>query len=68
MTTAVTIDAHAGWPVKVEQIDTASGAVRSTTTVLPNTQQTFHIWDGSDIRAHEMRRDELPAPPAEVEK
>lgn len=30
MTTKVTVDAHAGWPVKVEAIDTYDGESKTT--------------------------------------
>jgi hypothetical protein len=52
MTTSVTIDAHAGWPVEVktESIDTATGNVTVGTKIVdPGTQQTFYIYTNHNI-------------------
>jgi hypothetical protein len=60
MTTKVTIDAHAGWPVRVVATD-RSGAgepVRSEMTMPPNTACDFYIHSTRSLTI-----EELPHPP-----
>lgn len=62
MTTAVTVDAHAGWPVKVTLIDQSSDGLTQSETVqvvAANTKQTFYIWNGRDIELHELQSGEV---------
>lgn len=51
MTTKVTVDAHAGWPVAVVTRDGEAGYPASYTTHLvePNTSRDFYIHSGSRI-------------------
>lgn len=51
MTTKVTVDAHAGWPVMVTIKRGEPGAVKavSTETVEPNTVRDFYIHSGMQI-------------------
>lgn len=51
MTTKVTVDAHAGWPVEVTQLQGEPNAVRTwvVTTVPPRTTQDFYIHSGNVI-------------------
>jgi len=58
MTTAVTVDAHAGWPVRVTLIDQSPDGMtqsESVQIVAANTKQTFHVWNGRDIKVHELQ-------------
>jgi hypothetical protein len=56
MTTTVTVDAHAGWPVKVDAIDSYEG--RSETTelavVAPHTVQHFYATSTRQIVVTEL--------------
>jgi hypothetical protein len=58
MTTKVTVDAHAGWPVQVTQIslDTEGNPAghETKTTVPPNTVQDFYIHSTMKIECKEM--------------
>lgn len=57
MTTKVTVDAHAGWPVKVDSLDQnpdGSLALISEATVSPNTQRDFYVWQGRILHVTEM--------------
>lgn len=58
MTTKVTVDAHAGWPVKVETINPKTGEVDGVHIVPPKTTADFFIYDTRDIRVHEVQPDE----------
>lgn len=51
MTTAVTIDAHAGWPVEVELRKGEPGTpdVFETKIIAPNTKETVYIHSGCSI-------------------
>jgi hypothetical protein len=58
MTTKITVDTHAGWPVKVIRVDDATGEwVGEPTVVPPNAQQEFYLWAGSDLLLHEVQPD-----------
>lgn len=48
MTTAVTVDAHAGWPVEVQTRYKIDGLI-TPTVVEPNTARVFYIHDGLEI-------------------
>lgn len=58
MTTKITVDAHAGWPVKVYALDSYDGSVKETllATVPPKTTQDFFATQSREIRAVEDRR------------
>lgn len=53
MTTKVTIDAHAGWPVEVKSIRGELGQPKTfdTTIVEPNTVKDFYIHSGCAIQS-----------------
>lgn len=57
MTTKITVDAHAGWPVRVTRIE---GAGQSHSIVEPNSAQDFYIHSTLDLRIHEVQSDETP--------
>lgn len=50
MTTKVTIDAHAGWPVRVTPI----GGNYPVQTVEPNTVREFSVHSGTDLLIQEL--------------
>ncbi len=57
MTTSVTVNAHAGWPVKVILVDRDIDGVPKnfTITEVPAyTIQDFNVWDGRTIEIYEM--------------
>ena len=56
MTTKVTVDAHAGWPVKVEAIDTLNGKTEATDigTVPPHEKRDFYATSTRQIVVTEM--------------
>lgn len=57
MTTRITVDAHAGWPVRVTTVDRLqNGALARTETIVkPHTEMSFHVWDTRDIEIHEVQ-------------
>ena len=57
MTTTVIVEANHGWPVDVTPI--TEGRLNSTIRVLPNTKQTFYVWNGQDLLIHEVQPEEL---------
>lgn len=57
MTTKVTVDAHAGWPVRVTSIMAGGQTVRE---VVANTVEDFFVHSGCDFRIHEIQPDEQP--------
>jgi hypothetical protein len=56
MTTKVTVDAHAGWPVKVEAIDTYDGESKTTElAVVPAFEKRdFYVTSTRQIVVTEM--------------
>jgi hypothetical protein len=65
MTTKITVDAHAGWPVSVIRYD--MGTFRSEEIVKPHTTSDFFVWDGSVLHIEERpipREPEMPLHPA----
>ena len=58
MTTKVTVDAHAGWPVRVTKItfDSTGETGRSDEVVKPNTTQDFYVHSNMRIAVEEMQR------------
>lgn len=65
MTTRITVHADHGWPVLVTAFSRASVGTAETASeagiVQPGTSQDFHVWDGHDLRVHEIQPGELPA-------
>lgn len=59
MTTKVTVDAHAGWPVEVVIVDDYSDReiTENTETVAPNTARDFYATQNRSFRIREMPRD-----------
>jgi hypothetical protein len=60
MTTKITVDAHAGWPVLVTLIDLSEGGTgigQTETTVAPHTTQDFYITSLRMIRCLELPHD-----------
>lgn len=56
MTTRVTIDAHAGWSVRVEKIDPKTGEhLFKDETVEPGSVRDFYVHDGMAIIVTEMK-------------
>ena len=68
MTTRVTVDAHAGWPVKVIRINDKDGNwIGEPEIVAPHTVKDFYVWDGQDLLIAEQTesgRVDKPAEPA----
>ena len=67
MTTKVTVDAHAGWPVEVYALDSYGGSVKETLlgTVQPGEVREFHATSSREIRAVEIcKPSDTYAPPA----
>lgn len=58
MTTKVEVDAHAGWPVKVEALDTLDGDVKATLLAeVPAGQvMEFHATDTRQILVTELKQ------------
>jgi hypothetical protein len=58
MTTNVTIDAHAGWPVQVirRSRNAAPGKDGEEIIVNPLTTQVVAIWDDNELLIREMKR------------
>ena len=57
MTTKVTIDAHAGWPVEVTVIDTINGKETSKVEVVePNTVRDHYVFDTRHLIIKELRK------------
>ena len=60
MTTAVTVDAHAGWPVDVAQIMTdvdGNEVARNIITVPANTVMTFYCHSSMKLEIEEGKRE-----------
>lgn len=60
MTTAVTVDAHAGWPVEVEQIQLGADGKpnASTKLVVPaNSKMTFYAHSTMELHVRELKND-----------
>lgn len=66
MTTKITVNAHAGWPVAVFALDSFPGTVTESYlgTVPPGEQQDFYCTDAREIRCVEVDRPDWPARPA----
>ena len=57
MTTRVTVDAHAGWPVRVTALE---GTGQTIYSVEPNATRDFYVHSSMDLRIHEVQPDEKP--------
>ena len=59
MTTKVTVDAHAGWPVKVEAIDTYNGESKTSELgiVPPYENRDFYVTNTRQIVVTEMPKE-----------
>lgn len=57
MTTKITVDAHAGWPVKVTVLDRTSDGTQTENivTVPPHTVQDFYVHSHRDLRIQEVQ-------------
>lgn len=57
MTTKITVDAHAGWPVDVHALDFFRGRVteKLLATVQPGEVVDFCVWDTRELRVVELR-------------
>lgn len=57
MTTKVTVQANNGWPVRVALIDTNAAPGRNNEYVIVEAgeQRDFSVWDGRDLRIHEIQ-------------
>ncbi len=60
MTTKITVDAHAGWPVKVVKI-AKEGSSGSVEIVPANEKRDFYVHSGLDLLVSEVKKDALPA-------
>ena len=61
MTTKVTVDAHAGWPVQVELIDQYPGQEEPTISVeivAPHTARDFFIHSSRVLKATELKMED----------
>lgn len=59
MTTKVTVDAHAGWPVRVTQKSLPSGTAADREVIVPpGTVQDFYVHSNMEIEVTELARDE----------
>lgn len=57
MTTSVIVDAHSGWPVKVEAIDIGAEPVEIA-IVQPGEKQEFPVWQERRLLITEMKKAE----------
>jgi hypothetical protein len=58
MTSKVTVDAHAGWPLRVDFTHPATGAeMRPVHTVKPGEVFECHVHDGCSVAVTELRKD-----------
>lgn len=64
MKSTVIVQAHHGWPIDVTPIDLATGE-GDVTRVARNTERTFHVASGHDLRVHEVSPLEEAAEPNE---
>lgn len=62
MTTKITVDAHAGWPVEVYALDSYAESVKETllAAVQPGEVRDFHATYSREIRAVEVRTSDKP--------
>lgn len=60
MTTRVSIDAHAGWPVEVTMIDVQPDGTKisSVVTVAPHTAQDFYVHSSRELLIKELSKQE----------
>ena len=63
MTTRITVHADSGWPVRVTTIGLARVGTAETViadAVVQDGSLDFHVWNGADLRVHEIQPGELP--------
>ena len=58
MTTKVTVDAHAGWPVKVEAVETLNGETKQSELAIvpPFEKRDFYVFDTRQLLITEMKK------------
>lgn len=58
MTTRITVDAHAGWPVEVTTVDVRPSGTKQTTsaTVPPGEVRDFYVFDNRELIVRELPR------------
>lgn len=62
MTTKITVDAHAGWPVRVTRSYRSDKGYETRndetpSIVAPGAVQDFSVWDGSTLTIEELNKD-----------
>ncbi len=63
MKSTVIVQAHHGWPIDVDTHRPGNG--EGDVTVARNTERTFHVASGHDLRVHEVSPLEEAAEPNE---
>jgi len=58
MTTKVTVDAHAGWPVDVTPVNNGLPDLARKATVSPGDVRDFYVHSGNDLLIHEVQQNE----------
>jgi hypothetical protein len=66
MTTKITVDAHAGWPVEVTRRSRADPSHSTHIVVEPNTKQDIFIWDDNELVIREGKHPTSPNVKVEV--
>lgn len=61
MTTRVTINAHAGWDVKVTPLDDNDAPTAPPTIIPAHTEKDEYVWEGRKLLIEEVRKDRGPA-------
>lgn len=63
MTTKVTVEAHAGWPVQIDGINPKTGEKANWhhPRVEPGQTMTVYVHSTMDLRIHEVQPDEVTA-------
>lgn len=57
MTSKVTVDAHAGWPIRVTMTNPKTNESR-VEIVQPKTTQDFYVYDDRNLFIEEMKKEE----------
>ena len=61
MTTRVTINAHAGWDVRVTPLDD-NGVPTAPSIIIPaHTEKDEYVWEGRKLLIEEVRKNRGPA-------
>lgn len=61
MTTRVTINAHAGWDVKVTPLDDNNNETAPPTIIPAHTEKDEYVWEGRKLLIEEVRKNRGPA-------